>query len=150
MKMLTKEQVLSFLQEADSDFTPPLSSKLNLEIYAEKMISNAVIVDDISNDNLLRGFAATYANDANNLTAYLTFIGVKSRFRGLGIAKNLLEKTEATLLKKGFIRLRLEVYKGNEAIKLYEKIGFVVYKEDFESYFMEKVLVSGFEGEDIE
>ncbi|WP_158089198.1 GNAT family N-acetyltransferase [Vibrio cyclitrophicus] len=144
--MLTNEQVLSFLQDADSDFEPPLSSKLRLETYAEKMISNAVIVDDISNDNLLRGFAATYANDTNNLTAYLTFIGVKSRFRGLGIAKNLIEKTETILLKKGFVRLRLEVYKGNEAIRLYEKIGFVVYKDDSNSYFMEKVLLGEFEG----
>ncbi|MDO8254152.1 GNAT family N-acetyltransferase [Shewanella algae] len=138
--MLTKEQVLEFLLEVDSEFSPPLSSKLDLELYAIKIVNNAIIISDIHNGNELRGMAATYANEERKHTAYLTFIGVKKCFRGLGIARSMINATEAQLLKAGFSILRLEVYKENRAIELYKDIGFEVYKESLDSYYMEKVI----------
>ncbi|MCU7995609.1 GNAT family N-acetyltransferase [Shewanella glacialipiscicola] len=136
--MLNNEHLLSFLLEVDADFSPPLSSRLNLAAYANKIQANAIVVEDIIDGNLIKGIAATYANDESTRTAYLTFIAVKTCFRGLGVARKLIEKTEHILVKKGFFRLRLEVYKGNEAINLYKRLGFEIYKEDSGSYYMEK------------
>jgi ribosomal protein S18 acetylase RimI-like enzyme len=49
---------------------------------------------------------------------------VLEEFRGNGIAKPLIESGMDHLKQDGYSEARLSVYAGNQAIKLYEKIGF--------------------------
>jgi ribosomal protein S18 acetylase RimI-like enzyme len=45
-------------------------------------------------------------------------------FRGNGISKRLMETGIEHLKQEEFSEVRLSVYAGNQAIKLYEKLGF--------------------------
>jgi len=76
---------------------------------------------------------------------------VEKEMRGKGIGQALIEEGEKLAKDKfGIEILHLEVYKGNPAQKLYERMGFVVYgvqehfiKEDGEytsKIFMQKIL----------
>jgi ribosomal protein S18 acetylase RimI-like enzyme len=49
---------------------------------------------------------------------------VLEEFRGNGIAKQLMETGIEHLKQDGCSEVRLRVYAGNQAIKLYEKLGF--------------------------
>lgn len=45
-------------------------------------------------------------------------------FRNKGYARKLLEHCINDLKSEGFHNIRLTVYKGNKAIKIYEELGF--------------------------
>jgi len=49
---------------------------------------------------------------------------VLEEFRGKGIARKLIETGIEHLKHDGYSEIRLSVYAGNQAIKLYEKLGF--------------------------
>ncbi|MCP8970099.1 GNAT family N-acetyltransferase [Ectobacillus ponti] len=49
---------------------------------------------------------------------------VLEEWRGNGIAKRLMESGMEHLKQDGYSEVRLSVYAGNQAIKLYEKLGF--------------------------
>jgi ribosomal protein S18 acetylase RimI-like enzyme len=54
-------------------------------------------------------------------------IGVRKDYRRRGIGKRLIERTIARAKEKGLERIELEVFASNRpAIRLYEKVGFVV------------------------
>ncbi|MFJ7637879.1 MULTISPECIES: GNAT family N-acetyltransferase [unclassified Peribacillus] len=49
---------------------------------------------------------------------------VLEEFRGNGISKRLIESGMEHLKQDGYSEVRLSVYAGNQAIKLYENMGF--------------------------
>ncbi|PEC47685.1 hypothetical protein COJ46_04510 [Bacillus sp. AFS077874] len=49
---------------------------------------------------------------------------VLEQFRGNGISKPLIDSGIEHLKQDGYSEVRLSVYAGNQAIKLYEKTGF--------------------------
>lgn len=49
---------------------------------------------------------------------------VLEEFRGNGISKKLIESGIEHLKQDGYSEVRLSVYAGNQAIKLYKKLGF--------------------------
>lgn len=49
---------------------------------------------------------------------------VLEAFRGKGISKRLMETGIEQLKQDGYSEIRLSVFAGNQAIKLYEKLGF--------------------------
>jgi len=54
-------------------------------------------------------------------------MGVHQDFRGRGLGQRLIDRTIADAKQKGLERIELEVFASNTpAIKLYEKVGFVV------------------------
>ncbi|MEH7107470.1 GNAT family N-acetyltransferase [Bacillus sp. JJ1764] len=51
---------------------------------------------------------------------------VLDEFRGNGISRQLMETGIGHLKKEGYSEVRLSAFAGNQAIKLYEKLGFFV------------------------
>lgn len=65
-------------------------------------------------------------------------MGILKPFRDRGTGTKLLNRIIELSRKKGYERLRLDVWKSNRrAIRLYEKTGFVKYDEDGEKLMME-------------
>ncbi|NQX42590.1 Ribosomal protein S18 acetylase RimI [Pedobacter steynii] len=57
--------------------------------------------------------------------AYLGFMYVDPRYRGLGVNQKIIEALSSWSASRGITELRLDVYQTNEpAIKAYEKAGF--------------------------
>ncbi|MEY9979044.1 GNAT family N-acetyltransferase [Lysinibacillus sp. RC79] len=58
------------------------------------------------------------------LNGFIYELFVKETFRGRGISKELMNVAIENLRQEGYSEVRLSAYVGNNAIKLYEKMGF--------------------------
>lgn len=57
--------------------------------------------------------------------AYLGFMYVDPKYRGLGVNQKIIEELKAWAASRGLTEFRLDVYQANEpAIRAYEKAGF--------------------------
>ena len=63
-------------------------------------------------------------------------ISVHEDYRGLGIGTALMKEMLRILRFRGYKQASLAVQKENYAIKLYQKIGFVIVNENEEEYIM--------------
>ena len=123
----------------DSNFVPPLSSRVNIMDYSQKIRNNAITIEAWHHKDLV-GLIACYANDKAQKAAFITIVSVALNFQKRGIANhlmlNLLKKRGITIFKE----IRLEVLVDNKAaISLYSKFGFKVEKQ--ESSIISMVLV---------
>ena len=137
--MELKSEIETLLRSADIDFNPPLSTRISIPEYAEKIHKNATIFSTHQGGKLL-AFLALYCNSTNDSTAYMTMLLVSRNHRNIGLASNLVESGIGFLKKQGFKSLRLEVYRSNSnAINFYANFGFrKVYGDEKDaSIFME-------------
>ena len=137
-----KSEIEMLLRSVDIDFNPPLSTRISIPEYAEKIHKNATILSTHQGGELL-AFIALYCNSKSNFTAYMTMLVVSPNHRNTGLASNLVESGIGFLRKQGFKSLRLEVYKSNSnAINFYANFGFKKVDEDETdtSFFMELTL----------
>src|SRR5262245_45301074 len=129
-------EITAFLEEIDSEFDPPLSSRTNLEAYASKLTTLATILS-IRETARLTAFAAIYCNDPHGTTAFLSMIAVRKDRRGRGLARVLLDMCSRYLRERHFTTLKLEVYRNNmPARQMYERLGFQVVDESESSFVL--------------
>lgn len=114
-----------FLIHVDADFFPTLSSRVDLQQYAAKLLKMAEMFA-IFDDEKLVAVAAIYMNDFDSKIAYCPFIAVLPSFRGNGYARNLLESSLVELRNNEFNKLLLTVRADSPACNLYKSIGFKV------------------------
>ena len=118
------------LSACDADFSPALSTRLEIRSYAKKLFSQATRFEAWLDDVLI-GLLAAYCNDREKQVAYITNVSVVKSLQGRGIAGTLLDQCRAYASYGGFTLVRLEVAKSNvPAVKLYKKKGFTVNRTD--------------------
>lgn len=117
-------QLKDFLKEIDFDFVTPLSHKVNIDEYADKIYSLAEIIAEWDGEELA-GISVFYCNDENSLTAYESLLGVKKKFRGKGLGETLMKKTLDLVKNKGFKKIYLYT-EHPHAFLLYKKLGFEI------------------------
>ena len=121
---VSKKQIEVYFAELDSFFTPSLSSRLNIEEYAEKISTRAERFEAWSGNRLV-GMVNVYMNDTTTREAFITNVSVHPDFQRQGIAHALLESCFAQARLRGFLRVTLRVSPANKgAIKLYECLRF--------------------------
>jgi ribosomal protein S18 acetylase RimI-like enzyme len=120
------EEILNHMERCDNDYSPPLSSKVDLCSYANKIHSYAVSFEAWDKDvNLLVGMINAYLNNTTTHTGFITNVSVLSNYRGMGIASALLVMCLKYAETKAFTSIELEVSPNiAPAIKLYSKAGF--------------------------
>lgn len=135
--MSLKLEIENLLWQIDGDFHSPLSLRLNIADYAEKMAKNATIFS-VYDKETLTAFAAVYCNDSNSQIAYLTMIAVAPGYRERGLGSNLIEASIRYLKRINFKSFKLEVDKKNiNALAMYQRFGFNKIAERDDSIFME-------------
>lgn len=123
-----------FLVSVDGDFTPYLSSRIDLNVYAKKLKALASINAFIDDNGDFQAFVAYYLNE-NSSSAYVTFLSVSPKQRGQGLSKGLLEKCIETCKVKKIKKISLEVSPCNMiAIRLYRSFGFHVLNANKSDY----------------
>jgi ribosomal protein S18 acetylase RimI-like enzyme len=120
-----QEDIARHLWNCDTDFRPSLSTRVDIDRYADKIFSEARSMEAWSGHNLV-GLVAGYCSNGQAQIAFITNVSVMQGWKRQGIARNLL---------KGFVKLakisemrqiRLEVADDNlEAIGFYVSSGFV-------------------------
>ena len=63
-------------------------------------------------------------------------ISLYKEYRGFGIGTALMKEMLAQLKEHGYKRVSLSVQKANYAVKLYQKVGFEIVRDNEEEYIM--------------
>lgn len=115
--------MLHHLEVCDSQFTPPLSSRLNLAAYAKKICERAVNFEAWQEGDLI-GMVALYV-DSNSKKGFVTNVSVVKDWAGRGVAGTLMKQAIEFAQEIGLNEINLEVYQDNNpAVGLYRKFGF--------------------------
>ncbi len=117
-------RTFSFLKANDGEFIPALSSRVEINHYAEKLTKygcNLFVRDGVQDV----GFAGFYANDRERSIAFISSICVMRQHQESSVACRLLERIISCAASKGMNILLLEVDENNgRAIAFYRKHGF--------------------------
>jgi ribosomal protein S18 acetylase RimI-like enzyme len=137
---LSVKDLYGFLSKCNSQFSPHLSSRVDLLKYAEKLVHNAVIMYAKENKKLI-GLIAFYANNFKLDFAFISLFCVLEGNKGNGIATRLMNECILNVKNSGFRFIKLEVYSDNRnAISFYSKFGFNVEEQNKPSFIMLKRL----------
>jgi GNAT superfamily N-acetyltransferase len=118
------EQVTALLRHSDASFVPPLSSRVDLDAYAHKIVRHAVRLEAWQGAEPV-ALLAMYCNDPGSGTAFVTSISVAPAFTRRGIASALLAAGMAHARAAGMRTIALEVDANNSAARrFYETHGF--------------------------
>lgn len=140
-------QIAAHLLSCDADFVPPLSGRVEIRDYAQKIASNAIRFEAWSGVTLV-GLAAVYCNDQETRIGYITSVSVLKAWTGKGIAARLVGQCVEHAKTLRMRQISLEVASDNtSAIKLYKKSGFVAGKANAPFVTMNLYLESGEEHE---
>lgn len=140
-------QIADHLLCCDADFVPPLSGRVEIADYAQKIASKATRFEAWSGGTLV-GLVAAYCNDSEKRIAYITSVSVLREWTGKGIVAHLMSQCVGHAKASGMRQIGLEVASDNTpAIRLYEKIGFIAGKANAPFVSMELYLKSGEEHE---
>lgn len=140
-------QIAEHLLRCDADFVPPLSGRVEIVNYAQKIASKATRFEAWSG-GMLVGLAAAYCNDQERCIAYITSVSVLREWTRNRVAARLVDQCIQHAKASGMRQISLEVMENNApAIKLYEKSGFVAGKTNAFFITMSLYLESGEEHE---
>jgi ribosomal-protein-alanine N-acetyltransferase len=117
-------QIAALLRRCDSAFIPPLSTRVDVDAYADKIAAHALRLE-AWHDTEPVALLAMYCNDIASGTAYITSVSVAPGHARQGIASALLTEARRRAAGLGMRRLALEVDGNNHAaLRLYEQQGY--------------------------
>ncbi len=135
-------RLLSLLNTLDPFYNPKISSKVKLDEYAKKLLSNGEVYVVMHKENDV-GLIAIYTNDTQGGVAYLSSLGLLPQFQGKGISQSMMIKVFKLCEDKSMNIIRLETGEQNEkAIRFYKNNGFkiILINNDLSYVIMEKKL----------
>ncbi len=117
-------EICTHLTACDAHFSPPLSDRVVLADYAEKLWAKAERFE-AWNDRRLVGLVAMYCNDDDHKTAYISNVSVDPGLVRRSVARRLMQAAVEKAHMLGFAWLSLEVdERAQAAFALYSTMGF--------------------------
>lgn len=127
-----KSGICTFLKEIDRDFPTPLSIKVDIDEYSEKILDKAEILSVVK-DGKIVACVILYCNDSDNRRAYIPLVGVLRQYRGLGYAKVLVQSAISMAKSRKFRTLGIHT-ESESALNLYQSIGFDICQDGYRKY----------------
>lgn len=116
--------ITTHLFRADAKFEPPLSSRVEIREYAQKLYDKAERFEAWINQDLV-GLVAAYCNRLGGSKTFVSSVSVLPDCQGQGIADQLMRQCIEHVQNLGFKQIDLEVDQRNlAALALYRKLGF--------------------------
>jgi ribosomal protein S18 acetylase RimI-like enzyme len=126
----SEAEIAEHLWLCNTDFVPPLSGRVEINNFAEKIASKAMRFEAWFGGKLV-GLVAVYCNDLEKRIAYITSVSVLRESTGKGIAESLIKQCIEHVKALGMRQVSLEVASDNiPAIRLYKKGGFAAVKKN--------------------
>lgn len=124
MENIDKKELFTFLNSIDGLFPVPLSNKVDLQQYAEKLLEKGQLCIERRNGEIV-GLVAGYTENLTDNMAYISLVGTSEKAQNQGIATKLIKEFCDECRKKNIERVHLYTdIRNSNAIYLYEKIGF--------------------------
>lgn len=137
---LKDNDIVSFLKLCDSSFVPPLSARVDLNVYSKKLATKTEHFCAII-EGQLAGLSCCYCNDQLLKTAFISVLCMHPDFQNIGIGNKLILFLIAGIQQMGFKKVKAEVNKLNAAsCHMFKRADFNLIGEDNDPFFMEKVL----------
>ncbi|WP_165043362.1 GNAT family N-acetyltransferase [Dysgonomonas sp. ZJ709] len=120
----SSSELAAYYRLLDKSFEPPLSSYVDIDAYADKLVNNAYVAI-LKNKEEFIGLFAVYINDQERKTAYLSSFAIMNKYKGLGYSGYLINEMTKVAKLSGMHRIQLEVKSSyTRAINFYQKHGF--------------------------
>ena len=124
---INKENLLTYLKKIDCYFPVHLSSKVDLDLYAEKLLKCSTICAEYDKQEII-GAVIGYTDRLSDKIAYISVVGCLPDYQNRGIAKHLLYRFFEVCKNKKIPAVHLYTDATNfKAIKLYMSLGFKEY-----------------------
>jgi len=119
---------LRFVREEDESFTPSLSSRVDLDAYAHRVMQRGQVIMAFNGDDAV-GLVAFYCNDKVNRIGAITLLGVKADWRGNDLGRRLLSAGADAMRCAEMVRIRLQTSQHSPAEAMYREFGFEIMAE---------------------
>ena len=116
-------RLVDYLLDVDEDFGTPLSCKVQIPVYAEKILQNGRVYVIEENDQYL-ALICFYCNDCKRHIAHLPILSTKRQARGKGYARVLIQQMIADCREEHMVRICCDSV-NPVAVSLYKSLGFV-------------------------
>lgn len=124
MNNIKKNDLINYLKKVDFSFPIPLSRKVDLDEYADKLLEKATLCCEYK-ENELVGLVAGYTDNLVNNLAYIALVGVTENAQHQGIASGLVKEFCKVCNNKKIYKVHLYTDATNiKAIRMYKKLGF--------------------------
>lgn len=118
------QDILNHLTACDRTFFPPLSTRTDLRMYANRLQTTSVRFE-AWRETILVGLVAAYCNAPDRAVAFISNVSVLPDQTGQGIAGQLMSNCIAHTAGLEFAQIELEVsVDAHAALRLYERLGF--------------------------
>lgn len=146
---ITQDNLSKFLQIVDNHFPIPLSSKVNLPEYVQKLMDCADLFAEMSEAGEIQALAAGYIRHVENGMAYIAVVATLPEMRGHGLAGRVVQKFMARCREQKRKGVHLYAVASNaSAVRLYEKLRFERYYPENEQRPEDLHLVYWFDREE--
>jgi ribosomal protein S18 acetylase RimI-like enzyme len=126
-----KIDIYLYLVQNDKNMIPPLSCRVNLEKYSEKIYKFAQQFW-FEIDGEFIGFAACYIKEK---LLYVTTISIVYTQKGRGFGSKLMQYLIDYCKRKALTQIDLQIQIENfEVVKFYNKFGFLLYEKNGKCY----------------
>ena len=144
---LEKTNDFALIREAigklEHNVYPSLSDRnISLDLYSQKLAKYAEVWILKGPQDTQEGILAGYLNDSETGLAYITYMAINEKYRGMRVGDRLLSAYLQEAEQKGMRFCKLEINTENRiGIKFYQSKGFqILEKSDHETYYMIKAL----------
>ena len=122
--------ILEYLAECDRDFYEPLSSRVNLEEFSQKL-SQLSTTFVLYKHGVIAGLVCAYFYQPDSHKGFITLVHTKQEFRGQHLASLLVETVKEYAQSQNFATIELFVSKQQtSAFQLYLRHGFAIVSEE--------------------
>ena len=135
--------IYNAIEQFHSEFST-LSERVDLKEYSNKLALHSSC-ELMVKDTEVVGIVAMYINSVQTKTAFITLIGIHTKFQGKGYGTILLKHCCEIAQNAGMNKIRLEVDDSNtKAGSFYQKHGFLVEgHSERQSRFLVKLIKNG-------
>lgn len=126
--VITQDNLLKFLQIVDDHFPIPLSRKVNLPEYAQKLIDRADLFAEMSETGEIQALAAGYIRHVENDMAYIAVVATLPEMCRRGMAGRVVQKFKDQCREQKRKGVHLYAVASNtSAVRMYERLRFERY-----------------------
>jgi ribosomal protein S18 acetylase RimI-like enzyme len=136
IKKASQKDLFLHLESCDYLFVPPLSYKVNLQDYSQKLFEKSQTFEAWHEKKLV-GLIAVYFNDRQSKKGFVSNVSVLENYNNKGIGSQLIKMIKEYAKNNDFTKILLEVNSKNiNAIALYKKHHFEIEHEEKGSLVM--------------
>lgn len=128
------DQIVLYLKKTDDIYPVPMSSRVNIEEHAKKLLCLGVVFAAMDGNDIV-GILLGYANDYEAGRAYCGTLGIQPEYQGQKLGAKLLATFEEFAKNRNMTFVGLHAHRDNTgALNFYKRNGFSLTQDPCKPY----------------